>query len=194
MENTNKELITDEISEQIIATASQLALRDGSDKLTVRMVLQAMGGVSNRVFYNRFRNIDEVLSIVYQRISVKMRESLTEIFDPNGDFFTQIIDVVAATLTMSYDIKMNLNRYVFDTDSVSSSNFEWWKTEISRLIEFGKTGGHFGNVDTEKMSYAIWCFIRGYNADAISRGLPRDEAVANFRYSFRILLEGMASK
>ena len=78
MENTNKELITDEISEQIIATASQLALRDGSDKLTVRMVLQAMGGVSNRVFYNRFRNIDEVLSIVYQRISVKMRESLTE--------------------------------------------------------------------------------------------------------------------
>ena len=89
---------------------------------------------------------------------------------------------------------MNLNRYVFDTDSVSNTNYEWWKTEISRLIELGKAEGHFREMDTEKMSYAIWCFIRGYNTDAISRGLPRDEAVENFRYSFRFLLEGMSAE
>ncbi len=166
----------------------------GDEKLTVRMILKAMGGVSNRVFYNRFRNVDEVLTLVYERIALKMRESVTRNFDASGDFFAQIIDVVAATLTMSYDLKMNLNRYVFDTDSVSNVNYEWWKAEISKLIELGKSGGHFRDMDTEKMSYAIWCFIRGYNADAISRGLPRDEAVENFRYAFSFLLQGMAAK
>ena len=41
------------------------------------------------------------------------------------------------------------------------------------------------------MSYAIWCFIRGYNADALGRKLPRETAVRNFRYSFGVLLDGM---
>ena len=41
------------------------------------------------------------------------------------------------------------------------------------------------------MSYAIWCFCRGYNADAVGRHLPMDLAVQNFRYSFSILLDGM---
>lgn len=194
MKNEEPILINDETSELIIDTAERLAMQTGGEKLTVRMILKAMGGVSNRVFYNRFRNVDEVLITVYKRIALKMRESLTRNFDPSGDFFTQIIDVVATTLTMSYDIKMNLNRYVFDTDSVSNTNYEWWKTEISRLIELGKAEGHFREMDTEKMSYAIWCFIRGYNTDAISRGLPRDEAVENFRYSFRFLLEGMSAE
>lgn len=194
MKNEEPILINDETSELIIDTAERLAMQTGGEKLTVRMILRAMGGVSNRVFYNRFRNVDEVLITVYKRIALKMRESLTRNFDPNGDFFTQIIDVVATTLTMSYDIKMNLNRYVFDTDSVSNTNYEWWKTEISRLIELGKAEGHFREMDTEKMSYAIWCFIRGYNTDAISRGLPRDEAMENFRYSFRFLLEGMSAE
>ena len=194
MKNEEPILINDETSELIIDTAERLAMQTGGEKLTVRMILRAMGGVSNRVFYNRFRNVDEVLITVYKRIALKMRESLTRNFDPSGDFFTQIIDVVATTLTMSYDIKMNLNRYVFDTDSVSNTNYEWWKTEISRLIELGKAEGHFREMDTEKMRYAIWCFIRGYNTDAISRGLPRDEAVENFRYSFRFLLEGMSAE
>ena len=41
------------------------------------------------------------------------------------------------------------------------------------------------------MSYAIWCYIRGYNADAVGRKLPLDIAVKNFKYAFGILLDGM---
>jgi len=41
------------------------------------------------------------------------------------------------------------------------------------------------------MAYAVWCFIRGYNADALDRGLPMEKAISDFKYSFRILLEGM---
>lgn len=194
MKITEHILIKDGISEQIINTAEQLVQRDGGEKLTVRKVLQAMGGVSNRVFYNRFKNIDEVLNVLYERISTKLRDSITESFDPNGNFVGQVINVVSNTLIMSYDLKMNFNHYIFETDSVSNVNYEWWKAEIGKLIELGKKQGCLGNIDTQKMSYAIWCFIRGYNADALSRGIPRDTAVENFRYAFRILLTGMAPR
>ena len=50
------------------------------------------------------------------------------------------------------------------------------------------------DVDTEIMSYAIWCFIRGYNADALGRKLPLETAVRNFRYSFGVLLDGMRAE
>ena len=112
-------------------------------------------------------------------------------FNPDGDFFEQIIDIVANTLILSYKTKMNFNAYIFENDSVSNINYEWWKSEIKRVIELGKSKGLLRDVDSEIMSYSIWCFIRGYNADAIGRKLPKDEAVKNFKYSFGILLDGM---
>lgn len=187
---SEQKLICDEMSEQIISAAEKLAIKDGAEKVTVRSVLQALG-ITNRVFYNRFHNIDDVLNIVYERMILKIRESISADFDPEGDFFTQVIDIVANTLVMSYDVKMNFNNYVFHNDSVSHRNFEWWKSEITRLIEIGKTVGYLGDIDTEIMSYGIWCFIRGYNADALGRGIPKEEAVSNFRYCFGLLLEGM---
>lgn len=178
------------MSKKIIDTAEKIAIANGAENLTVRKILQSLG-ITNRVFYNRFHNIDEVLNLVYEGMVLKIRESISSDFDPNGDFFEQVLSIVANTLEMSYEIKMNFNYYVFKNDSASHRNYEWWKTEISRLIEFGKQGGYLKNVDTEVMSYSIWCFVRGYNVDALSRRLPREVAVANFKYSFGILLDGM---
>jgi len=183
-------LIKDKMTERIIEVAENMAISEGAENLNVRKILKKME-ITNRVFYNRFHNIDEVLDIVYQRIAMKIRASITAGFNPNGDFVEQVKDIVANTLLMSYDFKMQFNNYVFKSDSLSNRNFEWWKGEIVKLIEFGKAKGHFGAFDTDVMSYAIWCFIRGYNADAVGRGIPRDIAVANFRYSFGILLDGM---
>lgn len=190
MKNEQHELITDEMSRTIINTAEKIAIAQGAENLTVRMILQSLG-ITNRVFYNRFHNIDEVLNLVYEGMVLKIRESISSDFDPSGDFFDQVLNVVTNTLEMSYDIKMNLNYYVFKNDSASHSNCDWWKAEISRLIEFGKANGHLRDIDTEIMSYSIWCFVRGYNVDALSRKIPRNEAVANFKYSFGILLDGM---
>lgn len=187
---SNQKMILDEMSERIISAAEQLAITSGAEAVTVRSVLQNLD-ITNRVFYNRFRNIEDVLNIVYERMILKIRESITNNFDPDGDFFGQVIEIVANTLVMSYDIKMNFSTFVFKSDSISHRNFEWWKTEIKKLIELGKYGGHLKDVDTDVMSYAIWCFIRGYNADALSRGLQKDEAVTNFKYAFGILLDGM---
>lgn len=183
-------LISDEMSQRIIDTAEQLALADGAETVTVRKILQALG-ITNRVFYNRFRNITEVLDIVYRNTALKIRESVAAGFDPEGDFFAQVLDIVTNTLVMSYENKMNFYQYVFASDSVSPGNYAWWKGEIQKLIEFGKSRGHLRDVDSDIMSYAIWCFIRGYNADALGRKLPRETAVRNFRYSFGVLLDGM---
>ena len=190
MKEKEQVLIQDEMSDRIIDTARQIAITQGTEDINVRRILQTLG-ITNRVFYNRFRNIDEVLKIVYLDTVLKMRESIAEDFDPEGDFFQQVTDIVAKTLVMSYDVKMNLNYYVFENDSISCQNYEWWKSEIARLIEFGKAKGVLKDVETEKMSYAVWCFIRGYNADALGRKLPKEQAVEDFKYSFGILLAGM---
>ena len=185
-----QELISDGMSDRIIDATEKIAVSSGAENVTVRKILQMLN-ITNRVFYNRFHNIDEVLKIVYENTALKIRESIMLKFDPDGDFFSQVIDIVANTLVMSYDFKMNFNSYVFENDSVSDRNYEWWKSEIMKLIWLGKSKGVLKDVDTDIMSYAIWCFIRGYNADALARKLPKEEAVKNFRYCFAILLDGM---
>jgi AcrR family transcriptional regulator len=183
-------LISDDMSLRIIDTAEHLALNYGVSTLNVRKILQILN-ITNRVFYNRFRNIEEVLDIVYKKTALKIRESIISKFDENGDFFEQIINIVASTLIMSYDNKMNLNQFVFESDSSSQDNYNWWKGEIVNLIELGKRKGLLKNVNSDTVSYAVWCFIRGYNVDALSRKLPKDIAVENFKYSFGLFLDGM---
>ena len=153
--------ISDEMSLRIIETAEMLAMRYGAEQVNVRRILQELD-ITNRVFYNRFRNIEEVLNIVYEQTVLKIRASIVSKFDPAGDFRSQVIAIVANTLIMSYENKMNFNQYVFENDSISQDNFEWWKAEIEKLIEFGKQKGELRkDVNTAAMSYAIWCFIRG---------------------------------
>lgn len=186
----NEKLIKDSMSQSIIEAARSIAVSEGAEKVNVRKILQTLN-ITNRVFYNRFHNIDQVLSIIYDDTVKKIRESLSCGIDPSKDFFEQVKDIVGNTLLMSYENKSNLNGYVFEIDSVTNGNFSWWQTEIKKLIDYGKANGYLKNIDSDTMSYAIWCFIRGYNADALGRKLPLEKALADFRYSFGILLNGM---
>lgn len=184
------ELIKDNMSDVIVETANRIATAEGAENVNVRRILKELG-ITNRVFYNRFHNVEEVLDIIYEKTVVKIRESLKTAYDGEKDFFEAIIDVVTNTLIMSYENKMNFNQYVFMSDSISHKNYEWWKTEIEKIIEYAKEKKYIRQLDTHVMSYSIWCFIRGYNADALGRKIPLDEAIANFRYSFSVLLDGM---
>ncbi len=190
MSSKKEGLICDDVSRKIIETAERIATVSGTDVITVRKILQEMG-ITNRVFYNRFHNIDEVLEIVYENTILKIRQSMARELDPDRDFFEQVTEIVASTLEMSYRNKMNFNQYVFENDSVSYINYEWWKNEIKRLIEYAKDRGLIRDLDSEIMSYSIWCFIRGYNADAVGRHLPQEVAINNFKYSFGVFLDGM---
>ena len=191
--NKVEKLISDDMSLKIIETAEQLALNYGVNVLNVRKILQTLN-ITNRVFYNRFRNIEEVLEIVYKKTALKIRESIISKFDENGNFFEQVINIVASTLIMSYDNKMNLNQFVFESDLSSQDNYNWWKGEIVNLIELGKRKGLLKDVNSDTVSYAVWCFIRGYNVDALSRKIPKEVAVEDFKYSFGLFLDGMKNK
>lgn len=187
------ELIRDEMSDKIISAAENIATSSGPEALTVRKILQHLA-ITNRVFYNRFHNISEVLDIVYQNTIQKIRDTIPTEFDPDKDFFEQVIDFVANTLVISYRAKNHFNYYVFENDSVSDYNYRWWMQKIREIIEYAKEKRYIQNVDSEVMSYSIWCFCRGYNADAVGRGLPMNEAIKNFKYSFAFLLNGLRTQ
>ena len=183
-------LIRDGMSDVIIDTAERMALEQGAETVNVRRILETLG-ITNRVFYNRFRNIDQVLGIIYEKTALKIRESVKTVYDSGDDFFDVVTDIVTDTLILSYKTKMHFSQYVFYSDSVSQSNYEWWMSEIEKIIEYAKEKHYVKDLDTKIMSYSIWCFIRGYNADALGRSIPMDEAVKNFKYSFGVLLDGM---
>ncbi len=183
-------LIVDEMCDRIIETAEHIVTADGAHSLTVRKILSAMG-ITNRVFYNRFHNIDEVLAVVYKKTALKIRQSIPREIDNSRDFFDWVLGVVESSLIRSYEIKMRFNHYVFENDSLSDGNYEWWITEIKKLLAYAMEHDYIQAVDTDMLSYAIWCFCRGYNADAVGRGMPKDEAVRRFRYGFGFLLEGI---
>lgn len=190
---SSDELIRDEMSDKIISAAEKIATSSGPEALTVRKILQHLA-ITNRVFYNRFHNISEVLDIVYQNTIQKIRDTIPTEFDPDKDFFEQVIDFVANTLVISYRAKNHFNYYVFENDSVSDCNYRWWMQKIREIIEYAKEKRYIQNVDSEVMSYSIWCFCRGYNADAVGRGLPMNEAIKNFKYSFAFLLNGLRTQ
>lgn len=183
-------LIHDGMSDQIIEAAERIAVTVGTENINVRTILHELN-ITNRVFYNRFHNIDEVLNIVYENMILRIRASVTSRIDPDRDFFTQVIDIVAATLRLSYENKMCFSQFVFNTDTISESNYIWWKNEIKKLIAYGRAQGLLRELDDDVISYAVWCFIRGYNADAIGRGIPKEDAIRDFRYSFAIFLDGL---
>ena len=132
-----------------------------------------------------------MLAIVYEKITEKIRQRITAENDENADFFEKVTGIAVNALIVSYEIKMRFNQYMFENDSVTKGNFEWWIKEIRKLIDYAKEQGYIRNVDSDAVSYAIWCFCRGYNADAVERSIPKEEAVQNLRYSFSILLDGL---
>ena len=186
-------LIYDEVSERIINATEELTISEGAHNITVRKILKHLG-ITNRVFYNRFHNTEEVLDIISERSILKVRESLNFHFDEKIDFFQQIMDEVEKTLVISYETRMNFAHYVFENDSVTDSNYQWWIKEIKKILNYAIDKGYIKKIDTDMTSYAIWCFVRGFNADAIGRKLPLEEALKRYRYGFKFILDGLKAK
>lgn len=190
MSEVSVELICDEMSEKIIEAAGELVTTTGAHTLTVREILNKLG-ITNRVFYNRFKNIDEVLKILYKNTVLKIRNPIVLDSINREEFFEYVINYLTDILIKSYEVKMQFNHYIFEHDSLSQSNYKWWMSEIKKLIEYAKEKKFIKDVDSDILSYSIWCFCRGYNADAVGRNIPKEEAVRQFKYSFLFLLDGM---
>ncbi len=189
-ESIKGKLIRDEMSDKIVETVEEIASSDGTKGLTVGKILKKLG-ITNRVFYNRFHNIGEVLEIVYKNTVQKARDCIMKGFDRKNDYFEYIYDLIESVVSNSYDTRKQMSSFVFETDSSESENKEWWVTEIRSIIEYGIEMGYFKKIDAAVLSDSVWSFIRGYNVDAVRRNIPKDEAVKNLRYSFSFLIDGM---
>lgn len=187
---SQNELINDKISDEIIEAAERLARNVDIEKLTVRDVLRELN-ISNRVFYNRFHNIDEVLDIIYNNKIESVRVGIMATVDPEQDFFEQITNVAAMTLELSYKNKTGFNQYIFKNDSELNSNYQWWYDEIFKALEYARANELIRDVPVREVSYSVWCFIRGFNADALGRGLSMEDALNAFRIGFGYFLDGL---
>lgn len=190
MTQKKPDLIYDEVSEEIVSVAENLARQEGVKNITVRQILTRMG-VTNRVFYNRFHNLDEVLEIIYRKAVVRMRESLISEYDIRTQFYEYVMDVAVRVLKMTYLVKSQFSQYMFEFDSENDSNRIWWTDKIKDIIEVAKETKQLRDVDSEKLSYTIWCFLRGYNADAVRRKLSVEEAVESFSFGLNCLFDGL---
>ncbi len=184
------ELIRDEMSDKIISAAEEIAVENGTEDLTVRKILRSLG-ITNRVFYNRFHNIGEVLEKVYEKTVLKARNCIMARRDAKNDFFENVYDLVSEIISMSYDSRKQMSSFVFETDSNEKDNREWWTAEIKKMIDHAIENGYIKKVDSDVLSHSIWCFCRGYNADVIAQNIPKEEAMANFKYSFSFMIEGL---
>jgi len=190
----NTELIYDDMSLLIIDTAASLAMREGADKVNVSKILRELS-ITNRVFYNRFHNIDEVLETVYKDTVIKMQESVKSEYTPDKDFFKYVTDVAVKVLVNTYELKKQFSGYMFEHDSLTQSNFNWWADEIKQFISYGKEHNLIKEeIDPDMLIYSVWCFCRGFNADAVARNRSKEEAVRFFRFGFGCIMEGIKKK
>ena len=98
--HTENGRIEDAMSERIVDTAERIAIAEGAHTVTVRRLLTELG-ITNRVFYNRFRNAEEVLSLVYRRMIVRIRTDIVSEYDGTRDFFDYVMEVVERSLIVS---------------------------------------------------------------------------------------------
>ena len=188
------ELITDAVSDNIIEITEKLVTENGAHSVTASSVIRALG-VSNRVFYNRFHNIDEVLKIVYRNLVLRMRKNIQIEFSENEDFFEYVKRIIVNSLTDTYDLKRNFSQYTFEHDSISEDNRIWWTTKIKQLFKYGMDKGLLKkDLDTDTLSYFLWCLCRGCNADAVSRNLTKEEASKCLLEGFIYFVEGVKAK
>lgn len=186
------ERIHDEISDKIIEIVARIVEEEGAHKVTVRKIIGELG-VTNRVFYNRFANCDEVLRIVYRNTVVHMRETIRPEFHDRASFEKFCINTAVNVLMQTYDIKMQFRYYVFEHDSLTEENRLWWYEKIKKYYQYALEQGFAKPVDADALCYAIWCFCRGYYADAVSRQLSKEEAARYFAFGFNCLLGGVVA-
>lgn len=184
-------LIKDSISDDIVSLCESIVMKEGVKDINVRRIIKEMG-VTNRVFYNRFHNIEEVLEIIYYKNMASMQRSIRSDKDIAKDFFGYATDVAVNVLLNTYDIKQKFCQYMFEFDSYTSMNCAWWTDKIMQMVETAKQTGQLKEeINSQRLSYTIWCFLHGFNADAVNRNIPKEDAVENLIFGLNCIFYGV---
>lgn len=188
MEN-EKKIINDDMSVKIVDAAEQIIIEHGIEYLNVSKILKLLS-ITNRVFYNRFNNIQEVLNEVYNRVVTQKRELISVEYQDGEDFFEYVTNIAINFVTLAYDVQDKFNYFIFGSDVFTQQNYEWYLNRIKELIALGRSKNLLKDFDDDAMSYYIWCSCRGFNTDIVMR-MPKETAVEIFKESFKFLLKGI---
>lgn len=185
------EHISDSVSDEIISICEKIVMSEGIKKLNVRRVIKEMN-VTNRVFYNRFSNIDEVLEIIYYKNMSDMQKSLHSDKDITHDFFGYATDVAINALLNNYRVKQKFCQYMFELDSYTNTYCIWWIEQIKDMVRIAKETNQIKqDVDPDMLSYAIWCFLHGFNNDAVNRNISAEEAIDSLKFGLNCIFYGI---
>ena len=189
MKKGNKKLIIDSMSIQIIDATEQLILEQGIEKLNVSKILKHLN-ITNRVFYNRYNNIQEVLQKIFERVIARKKDIISIEYDGSQDYFEYVMKIATNFLLFAYEVQDKFNYLIFGSDVFTQNNYEWYLVKIKEIIQLGRSKNLLKDFDDEAMGYFIWCSLRGFNADVVMR-MEKEEAVNKFQNTFKYLLEGI---
>ena len=188
-----KTYIQDEVCDQIMTVTKELVDIHGASNITVKMVINKMG-VTNRVFYNRFPNIETVLISIYNDIVLKMRDCLKSKYNYKTHFRSYCDDVACNILVSNILLKNKFAHFHFFHDSMSKENATWWMKTMGKMVHEAIELGAAKPNDCYHVAYALWCFCRGVSADAIGRGIgDLDSTKKHFREIFGYFLDGIGA-
>ncbi len=185
--------LADKTSKRIIKTIKKMVYKEGASSITVSRVIKKLG-VSNRIFYNRFQNIEEALLAVSQEIIDEMRVCIIKPYNPKDDFYKYLLGVARSVLIKTYEVKKSFSDYMFNNDIIDESNKIWWVGRIRKLLAYGIKNKYIKPLKEEDFSYGVWCFCRGFNVDAIKSRLELKAALKIFDMTFGALIEGIKLK
>lgn len=182
--------LEDEVSGEIIDCAMDIARENGVAAVTVSEILRKME-ITNRVFYNRFKNIDEVIAELYKRVVDEMRICIDTEYDGRENYYEYLIGLAVSVLEKTYETKLHFAGIMKDYDSRAGENRKWWIAHIAPLLEYGMDSGFLKRADSKLLAYSIWCYCRGFNASVVGGGLNLGEALESFRLGIRCLIYGL---
>lgn len=183
--------IEDETTKRIIETATAIAQQDGMEKLSVKRILEEMN-VSNRVFYNRFRNIEDVIEVMYHEFVGNLRGRIElEKLAEDDHYYETLLELAVSVVRKMYHDDIHFRMRLLSYETSKASNRSWWLEQIEAILKDGVKRGLLKPMNEQAVSYGIWCFCLGYHKEALGQQVSEEEAIAGFIESFSFLIEGM---
>lgn len=183
--------IKDKTAKSILRTAVIIAQREGLEQLSVKRILSEMK-ISNRVFYNRFRNIDDVIEVMYCEFVGFLREKISlEYFSDTEHYYDTMLDLATDVVKKMYGNDIHFRLRLLSYETSKENNRAWWLNQIQEILRDGIKRGLLKPMDEYAVSCGIWCFCLGFHKEALGSQISEEQAISAFRQSFSCLIDGI---
>ncbi|MBE7042550.1 MAG: TetR/AcrR family transcriptional regulator [Ruminococcaceae bacterium] len=183
--------IEDETTVTIIRVAKEIAQKEGIEQLSVKRILTEMK-VSNRVFYNRFRNIEDVIELLYEQAVNSFRGIIDlSLLEQSENYYETLENLAVNVVRCLYQNNIHFRARLLTYEASKDNNRNWWITQIQDILRNGVERGLLRPMDELAVARGIWCFCLGFHKEALGNSVSEQDAISSFRASFSIFISGM---